>query len=122
MPVAPKSGCLEPRCPRRAERRGRCLEHARGMDRERRQRGGHALYDGRWKGEAKRFLALPENRRCAYCGQPSECVDHKTAHKGRRDVFWDRSGWVPACIKCNSLKAIKSEGAFGRPITPRERS
>lgn len=116
MPVMPTAGCLVFRCPNRAERRGRCLLHAREMDRERRERSGHSLYDGRWKAAAKAFLALPENQRCAYCGSQAQCVDHKVAHKGRRDVFWDRAGWVPACLKCNTQKAIRTEGAFGRPV------
>jgi 5-methylcytosine-specific restriction enzyme A len=113
MPVAPKSGCLSPRCPHRAERRGRCLLHAREMDRERRERSGHSLYDSKWKAAAKTFLALPEHARCVYCGQPAGCVDHAIAHKGNRRLFWDRSNWRPSCLACNTKKGIREEGAFG---------
>lgn len=31
-------------------------------------------------------------------------------------LFWDRSNWQPMNIACNTRKAIRSEGGFGRPL------
>ena len=93
-------------------RHGRCLEHARQADRERRKQAGHSLYDDkRWRSESKQFRA---NQNCADCGRPAECTDHREAHKGNAARFWDRSNWRPLCLACNSRKGIKQEGGFGR--------
>jgi len=43
-------------------------------------------------------------------------VDHRIAHKGDMRLFWDRSNWQPMTRACNSRKAIRYEGGFGRPI------
>lgn len=43
-------------------------------------------------------------------------VDHRIAPKGDMTLFWDRSNWQPFNVGCNSRKAIKSEGGFGRPL------
>ena len=78
-----------------------------------RQRG----YSSRWDRESKAFLALPGNERCACgCGRPANVVDHHKAHKGDQALFWDRSNWRPMNIACNSRKAVRVEGGFGRPI------
>jgi 5-methylcytosine-specific restriction endonuclease McrA len=77
-----------------------------------RQRG----YDAEWQRESKLFLARPENRYCSCgCGRRADVVDHHVAHKGDRDLFWDRSNWRPMAFGCNSRKAAKQEGGFGHP-------
>jgi len=42
-------------------------------------------------------------------------VDHIVAHKGDKALFWSRSNWQPMAYGCNSRKAVREEGAFGRP-------
>jgi 5-methylcytosine-specific restriction endonuclease McrA len=74
-------------------------------------------YDTKWQRESKAFLARPENRFCACgCGQVADMVDHKRAHKGSPELFWDRSNWRPMTLRCNSRKAVRTEGAFGRAV------
>ena len=76
-----------------------------------RQRG----YDARWERESADFLALPENKFCACgCGREADMVDHKRAHKGDMALFWDRSNWQPMKRRCNSRKAVREEGGFGK--------
>lgn len=43
-------------------------------------------------------------------------VDHRIAHKGNFRLFWDKSNWQPMTRACNSRKAIREEGGFGRPV------
>lgn len=75
-----------------------------------RQRG----YTAEWERESKAFLALPHNRLCACgCGRDANMVDHRIAHKGDMQVFWDRTNWQPFNRICNSRKAAASEGGFG---------
>lgn len=80
-------------------------------------------YGAAWQRESKDFLALPGNRICRHCRvRPATLVDHRRAHKGDMQLFWDRTNWVPSCGPCNSRKAAMSEGGFGnrkREFTPR---
>jgi len=71
-------------------------------------------YSHQWRIASKAFLSLPENRCCAVCGAPATAVDHIIAHKGDNGLFWDRANWRPICIACNSRKAAREEGGFGR--------
>ena len=89
----------------RASERGRPTARERG-------------YTSKWDRESKAFLAQPENRLCACgCGRPATVVDHRKAHKGDLKLFWSRSNWQPMAKGCNSRKAVREEGAFGRRIT-----
>lgn len=73
-------------------------------------------YTGSWRKAAAAFLALPGNERCSCgCGRVANMVDHRIAPKGDQSVFWDRSNWQPFNVLCNTRKAIRSEGGFGRP-------
>lgn len=45
-------------------------------------------------------------------------VDHKIAHKGDTRLFWDRRNWQPMNKRCNSIKAARYEGGFGREAKP----
>lgn len=75
-------------------------------------------YDSKWSRESKAFLALPGNQLCACgCGQVADMVDHRIAHKGDMRLFWDRTNWQPMNRRCNSRKAVLTEGAFGNPIS-----
>lgn len=77
-----------------------------------RQRG----YTREWEKASKRFLARPENALCACgCGREADMVDHRIAHKGDRRLFWAETNWQPMNSICNRRKAVREEGAFGRP-------
>ena len=78
-----------------------------------RQRG----YTVAWEKASRRFLARPENRLCACgCGRDADMVDHRIAHKGDPRLFWAESNWQPMKGNpCNRRKAVREEGAFGRP-------
>ncbi len=76
-------------------------------------------YDSKWERESKSFLAQPGNQRCCCgCGQPADMVDHRVAHKGDKGLFWDRANWRPMNRRCNSIKAARYEGGFGREPKP----
>lgn len=71
-------------------------------------------YTKQWARESKAFLTLPGHDRCACgCGRKADMVDHRIAHKGDMGLFWDRSNWQPMNRRCNSRKAVASEGGFG---------
>lgn len=42
------------------------------------------------------------------------CTDHIIPHKGNDDLFWDPRNRQSLCQTCNTLKAIRFEGGFGR--------
>lgn len=73
-------------------------------------------YTGSWRKASAAFLALPGNERCACgCGRVANMVDHRIAPKGDMELFWRRSNWQAFNVACNTRKAIRSEGGFGRP-------
>lgn len=99
------------RPPQQAERERKALVDLNRPDAT--ERG----YGSKWKRESKTFLAMPGNERCACgCSRPATMVDHRIAHKGDMTIFWDRKNWQPMALGCNSRKAIREEGGFGRPI------
>jgi len=100
-------------CPCAAKRRAEAAKRQRVRNRSRpsaNQRG----YSAQWRIASKAFLAMPENRYCVVCGKPAQAVDHIKPHKGNHALFWDKANWRPICISCNSRKAVREEGGFGR--------
>ncbi len=96
-----------------------CRRNARARADARRASASARGYDGKWQRESRAFLALPGNAWCACgCGERAEMVDHIRAPKGDMRLFWDRSNWQPMTRACNTRKAIRAEGGFGRPIPP----
>jgi 5-methylcytosine-specific restriction enzyme A len=79
-------------------------------------------YDTKWHKASADFLKLPGNERCACgCWRAADMVDHRIAPKGNMKLFWDRTNWQPYALICNTRKAIKHEGGFGRsPMAPSE--
>lgn len=61
--------------------------------------------------------------------KPATVVNHKTAHKGDVQLFWDEDNWQALCAECHN-RFIQSEerggvgysgeaGADGLPIDPK---
>jgi 5-methylcytosine-specific restriction endonuclease McrA len=78
----------------------------------------------RWRRERDEFLAEPANW---WCYNPlglhperhrvrAETVDHYRPHKGDAALFWDHHNWRACCLRCNSAKAAREEGGFGRQV------
>jgi 5-methylcytosine-specific restriction protein A len=111
--------CLEPGCPKRAER-AYCPDHARVRD----HRRGSAIergYTWKWTKAARGFLS-----EFPLCGQRpgglapvmSGCydeqrvtaateVDHVEPHRGDQVKFWDRAGnWQALCGACHKRKTV----------------
>ena len=88
----------------------------REYDRRRNQTPGRKMAASRrWRAESKAFLAMPGNATCAHCRAAlATVVDHRIAHTGNLELFWDKRNWLPSCSSCNSRKAATSEGGFGR--------
>jgi 5-methylcytosine-specific restriction protein A len=115
MPYAPPRHCgrghpafTGPRCPQ-------CARDAKAAADKRRPNAASRGYTSTWQIARAEFLALPENKYCACgCGRVANMVDHKKAHKGSTALFWDRGNWQPMASVCNSRKAVREEGAFGR--------
>src|SRR5688500_13813727 len=101
MPTRPRSACSVPRCPRLADFRGKCAEHAQQDRRERYGRNSEHLYDAAWKAASKAFIA---GKVCIDCGKPAQLTDHSVPHKGNRELFWRRELWVGRCWSCHSKK------------------
>lgn len=71
-------------------------------------------YDRAWETEAKAFLALPQNRRCARCGAPSTVVMHIRSIRTAPHLRMERSNWKPGCQRCNALDAARERRTHER--------
>lgn len=109
-------GCVLPR--------GQTCEHQRAsrLAADRRRRGASERgYDRKWAKASTNYLKLPGNERCACgCGRAADMIDHIIAPKGDMRLFWNRANWQPFARVCNTRKAIKHEGGFGRPAAPQK--
>lgn len=54
-------------------------------------------YDSRWQKAREGWLKA--NPLCVMCDRatPATVVDHKVAHRGDKDLFWDKSNWQSLC-------------------------
>jgi hypothetical protein len=105
--VPPGNRCA---CAQKRDRERKALHE--GTRPTSRERG----YTHEWAKASKAFLARPENRLCACgCGRNADMVDHRIAHKGDPRLFWAETNWQPFNSLCNRRKAVREEGALGRP-------
>lgn len=74
-----------------------------------RQRG----YSTDWEREAKAFLALPGNERCA-CGRPATLARHVVSIRKRPDLRMHRANWRPGCAKCNAIDRARDQREVDR--------
>ena len=64
-------------------------------------------YTGAWDKAKADFLR--SHRWCRYCGDPADTVDHRTPHKGDKELFWDRSNWQALCSPCHNSTKQREE-------------
>ena len=75
--------------------------------------GGTARgYDYRWQQARKRFLE--QHPLCVMCEEAGRAtvatvVDHKVAHRGNQDLFWDETNWQPLCATHHSSDKQRQE-------------
>lgn len=94
-----------------------CVKKRRDAKEAQRPSARERGYDSWWERESKAFLALPGNELCACgCGRRAEMVDHIKAPKGDMRLFRDKQNWQPYTRRCNTRKAIRTEGGLGRPV------
>jgi len=95
----------------------------RGRNREFDQRRGSARergYNSRWEKARKTYLM--RNPLCVMCHKegrvtPATVVNHKTAHRGDQQLFWDQSNWEPLCKRHHDSDAqIIDRGGSPRPV------
>ncbi|NKL78883.1 HNH endonuclease [Rhizobium leguminosarum] len=104
VPKGTRCDCSE----RRAKAREKQLDAERGSAASR-------GYDSKWRRESQVWLAALGEPLCACgCGRKANMVDHRVAAKGDEKLFWDRKNWQPYHTICNTRKAIREEGGFGR--------
>lgn len=132
MSLAPKRPCTTPRCPNltaggpcetHKKQRQQASDARRGASRER-------GYTNPWSTVSKAHLAryplcgmrAPDAYQDGWRGEchelgrikAAECTDHIRPHKGDMTLFWDAQNRQSMCLRCNTLKAIRYEGGFGR--------
>lgn len=83
-------------CPCEAKRTAARKARADAARPSARERG----YDTKWDKERAAYLLT--HKTCKRCGAPATVVDHVTAHRGDRKLFWSRSNWQPLCTTCHS--------------------
>lgn len=107
MPRRPDTMCKHPGCPRLVPYGNKyCDEHKSDAGCERKtssQRG----YDYKWQQARKIFLDThPLCEECKKKGKYTKAtvVDHVIAHRGNKELFWDRNNWMALCKPCHDKK------------------
>jgi len=65
-------------------------------------------YDDGWRGECHELGRVT----------PATVTDHIRPPKGDQALFWDPRNRQSLCDRCNTVKAIRFEGGFGRKSKP----
>jgi len=120
MPMRPKHHCNYPRCNNLTYERY-CEEH-KDVDKklyDKHRPEHHGMYSSaRYKRERILFLSehpLCECEECVRLGRlwPATIVDHKIAHKGDYDLFYNWDNWQAMAKKCHDKKTGREE-AWGK--------
>lgn len=57
---------------------------------------------------------------CVFCLEKgirkfADTLEHKIAHCGDYELFWNEENWQGSCWSCHSRKTAKEDGGFGNP-------
>ena len=117
MPNKLPRGCAQSGCPElTTDPSCKCPEHRKEqVKRYDKDRGSSYTrgYDRRWSKARIRFLS--ENPLCVMCMErgfenAATVVDHKKAHKGDPELFWDEDNWQSLCKPDHDRKTAKENG------------
>ena len=65
----------------------------------------------KWKKARYEFLqTIPICENCN--AEKSTVVDHKIAHKGNLELFWDVTNWQALCRRCHNRKTALQDSTF----------
>jgi 5-methylcytosine-specific restriction protein A len=113
----PRKQCTYPGCPEIVVS-GRCKKHQKIKNKEKyisRDKTYQHMYNYRWnKYSAARLRSHPLCAECLKRGKTTRATvtDHVVPHKGRVEIFWDKTNHQSLCETCHNKKTYK-EGAFG---------
>lgn len=103
--MRPQIICSHPGCPQAAVKNGRCERHKSiGYQRDKAKQN---LYDSAW--ERSRIAYLIDHPWCHDCNDIATEIHHIKAHRGNRQVFWDKSNWMSLCKPCHSVRTGHGE-------------
>ncbi len=133
VPNRPPRRCSAIGCPTFVTVQSRCAFHRQQAQRQSDVRRGTAQergYTYRWSQTSQQHLKFyplcgmrsPDAYTDGWRGEchdlgrmrAATCTDHIHPHKGNATVFWDPRNRQSLCGRCNTLKAIRFEGSFGR--------
>jgi len=109
MPFAAQGYCSTPRCPNKAEYKGRCTEHARAQERTRYNADTRKWYCTlAW--QTLRQMVLADEPICMACHQEASTeVDHIIPHRGDYTMFFNQSNLQGLCATCHGQKTARGE-------------
>lgn len=108
MPPKHRHVCLEPGCPNLAERRGRCVDHARAYERTigRAERGKYG--SRRWRILRARYLS--DHGVCEGCRRRvSEHVHHRVDIAVDPTRMYDPTNLEALCASCHSRETRRRQ-------------
>ena len=83
------------------------------------------IYGHKWRKARAAYLMKHPLCECEDCRKHGRhelatVVDHIIPHKGDMRLFWDSSNWQSMAKACHDRKTAKYDGAFGRPVKPKQ--
>lgn len=113
MPKMPLKPCAFPTCGKLTDKLY-CEAHSNYRPEK------HAsLYNAEWRKKRANFLLRHPFCECVDCKKSGKkllatVVDHKTAHKGNKKLFWDEDNWQAMTVSHHNRKTAKHDrGSWG---------
>lgn len=118
MPVKSNKPCSKAGCKEYAIKYGYCANHqdSKSITDKARGNANERGYGHEWRKAREQFLSI--NPLCVQCKKinrisAAKVVDHIKAHKGNKQLFWDKSNWQALCVSCHNRKtASKDMGSW----------
>lgn len=113
-----KRPCLVSSCAGFSTNGGYCEHHQDKIRKQDKARGNSHQrgYDHKWRKERDKYLQdhpLCVEHLKRNMLMPATVVDHIIAHKGDKELFWDKSNWQALCESCHNRKtASEDKGAW----------